>query len=101
LPVARSTGTETCSWTISHLPLVLRRTSVRKKNKTDGGHTLGHIRGRDLLVFSAAIVVPMKPFLSKGGHPPEIVDRMYNAWWNAMILQATLWVQPYVKEGDF
>jgi hypothetical protein len=72
-----------------------------KKNKTDGGHTLGHIRGRDLLAFSAAIVVPMKPFLSKGGHPPEIVDRMYNAWWKAMILQATLWVQPYVKEGDF
>jgi hypothetical protein len=71
-----------------------------KKNKTDGGRTLGHIRGRDLLAFSAAIVVPMKPFLA-GGHPPEIVERMYDAWWKAMILQATLWIQPYVKEGDF
>ena len=30
LPVARSTGTETCSWTISHLPLALRRTSVTR-----------------------------------------------------------------------
>lgn len=72
-----------------------------KKNKTDGGQTLGHIRGRDLLAFSAAIVVPMKPFLSKSGHPPAVVDRMYDAWWKAMILQVTLWSQPYIKEGDF
>jgi hypothetical protein len=72
-----------------------------KKNKTDRGRTLGHIRGRDLLAFSAAIVVPMKPFLAKSGHPPEIVDRMYDAWWKATILQATLWIQPYLKEGDF
>jgi hypothetical protein len=28
----------------------------RKKDKTDQGHTLGHIRARDLLAFSAAIV---------------------------------------------
>jgi len=26
---------------------------------------------------------------------------MYDAWWKSMILQATLWVQPYIKEGDF
>ena len=72
-----------------------------KKNQTDNGHTLGHIRARDLIAFSAAIVVPMKPFLAKKGHPSEVVNRMYDAWWKAMILQVTLWSQPYIKEGDF
>jgi hypothetical protein len=72
-----------------------------KKNKTDNGHTLGHIRARDLIAFSAAIVVPMKAFLAKKGHPPELVDRMYDAWWKAMILQVTLWCQPYIRENDF
>jgi hypothetical protein len=72
-----------------------------KKNKTDNGHTLGHIRARDLIAFSSSIVVPMKPFLASKGHSPEIVSRMYDAWWKSMILQATLWVQPYIREGDF
>jgi len=43
----------------------------------------------------------MKPYLANKGHPPELVNRMYDAWWKSMILQATLWVQPYIKEGDF
>ena len=72
-----------------------------KKNKTDAGHTLGHIRARDLIAFSAAIVVPMKPFLARKGHPPEIVNRMYEAWWKSMNLQVALWSQPYIREGDF
>jgi hypothetical protein len=40
-----------------------------KKNKTDAGHTLGHIRARDLIAFSAAIVVPMKPLPGEEGTP--------------------------------
>jgi hypothetical protein len=72
-----------------------------KKNQTDNGHTLGHIRARDLIAFSAAIVVPMKPYLAKKGHPSEVVNRMYDAWWKSMILQVTLWTQPYIREGDF
>src|SRR5207248_1999785 len=28
---------------------------------------------------------------------PEVVNRMYDAWWKSMILQATLWVQPYPR----
>jgi pimeloyl-ACP methyl ester carboxylesterase len=72
-----------------------------KKNKTDGGHTLGHIRARDLIAFSAAIVAPMKPYLEKGGHSADVVNRMYDAWWKSMILQVTLWSQPYMREGDF
>jgi hypothetical protein len=72
-----------------------------KKNRTDHGHTLGHIRARDLIAFSAAIVAPMKPFLEKKGHSQETVNHMYDAWWKSMILQVTLWSQPYIREGDF
>jgi hypothetical protein len=72
-----------------------------KKNRTDHGHTLGHIRARDLIAFSAAIVVPMKPFLARKGHPPHIVERMYDAWWKTVILQVTLGSQPYIRQGDF
>jgi hypothetical protein len=43
----------------------------------------------------------MRAFLAKGGHPPDVVERMYDAWWKAMILQATLWMQPYIRDGDF
>jgi hypothetical protein len=68
---------------------------------THSSPSLGHIRARDLIAFCAAIVVPMRPFLANGGHPPDVVNRMYDAWWKSMILQATLWAQPYVREGDF
>ena len=44
----------------------------------------------------------MKPYLAKkGGMRQEVVNRMYDAWWKSMILQATLWTQPYIKDGDF
>ncbi len=49
------------------------------QNKTDGAHTADHIRGRDLIAFAAAIVAPMKPYLSRGGQPSELVNRMYDA----------------------
>src|SRR5215468_10271966 len=48
-----------------------------KKNQTDSRNTADHIRARDLIAFSAAIVAPMKSFLAKKGHSAEIVDRMH------------------------
>jgi Protoglobin len=72
-----------------------------KKNKTDGAHTAPHVRGRDLLAFTAATVAPMRPYLEKGGHSAEVVNRMQEAWWKSMILQVTLWSQPYMNQGDF
>jgi hypothetical protein len=72
-----------------------------KKNKTDGARTAQHIRGRDVIGFAAATVAPMRPYLEKGGHAPDTVQRMQDAWWKSMILQVTLWSQPYMKDGDF
>src|SRR5205823_2698883 len=34
LPLSRSAGTETCSWMISHLPLILRYTSVTRTTRS-------------------------------------------------------------------
>lgn len=72
-----------------------------KKNQTDHANTTPHIRGRDLIAFAAATVAPMRPYLQKRGHSPEVVQRMQEAWWKSMILQVTLWSQPYMNPGDF
>lgn len=72
-----------------------------KKNVTDHANTAAHIRGRDVIGFAAATVAPMRPYLEKGGHSPDVVQRMQDAWWKSMILQVTLWSQPYMNPGDF
>jgi pimeloyl-ACP methyl ester carboxylesterase len=72
-----------------------------KKNQTDHVDTATHIRGRDVIGFAAATVAPMRPYLEKGGHSAETVQRMQDAWWKSMILQVTLWSQPYMNPGDF
>ena len=71
-----------------------------KKNKTDHGHTLGYSRPRSDRVLRLDRR-PHEAVSGKEGHPPEVVNRMYDAWWKSMILQATLWAQPYIKDGDF
>jgi hypothetical protein len=72
-----------------------------KKNVTDHAHTATHIRGRDLIAFAAATVAPMRPYLEKAGHSADVAQRMQEAWWKSMILQVTLWSQPYMNPGDF
>jgi hypothetical protein len=72
-----------------------------KKNETDNANAAPHIRGRDLIAFAAATVAPMRPYLEKGGQSTETVLRMQDAWWKSMILQVTLWTQPYMNPGDF
>ena len=61
------------AWLDYHYEIGLRH-HRKKKNKTDHAHTVSHIGARDVL---------------------------YDAWLKSMILQATLWVQPYIKDGDF
>ena len=68
-------------------------------------HGLGWkpLRSISLFLLANRAAQFTKFHLGKGkkGHSPEVVNRMYNAWWKSMILQATLWVQPYIKERDF
>lgn len=56
---------------------------------------------RYIVAFIYPITVTLRPFLAKKGHPQEQVERMHQAWFKAVVLQALLWCYPYVKEGDF
>ena len=81
--------------------IALRHTTA-KKNETDGAHdTPDHIPLRYLVAFIYPITATIKSFLANEGHGPEEVDKMHDAWFKSVVLQVTLWSQPYVKEGDF
>jgi hypothetical protein len=76
----------------------LRHTSARK-NWTDSTQTPPFVPLRYLLAFGAVVITTVRPFLAKGGHSPEEVERMADAWCKAVVLQLTLWSRPYAK-GD-
>lgn len=78
-----------------------RRHHRTAKNRTDGVNAADHINFRYLLPLVYPIIATLKPFLAKKGHSAEEVERMHQAWLKSVLLQVTLWSQPYVKEGDF
>jgi len=88
-------------WLDYQREIALRHTRA-KKNETDGAYdTPEHIPLRYLVAFIYPITATIKPFLANGGHDPDEVDKMHDAWFKSVVLQVTLWSQPYVKEGDF
>jgi hypothetical protein len=72
-----------------------------KKNTTDHAQSVPIIHLRYLLALNYPITATLKPFLAKGGHSPEQVERMHQAWIKSVLLQSILWSQPYVREGQF
>ena len=56
---------------------------------------------RYLPLLAQPIVDTLRPFLEGGGGSRDEVDQMQNAWRKAVLLQVTLWSQPYVIEGDY
>jgi hypothetical protein len=72
-----------------------------KKNETDGVNAVENIGLRYLVAFIYPITATLRPFLEKGGHGPEDVDRMQDAWRKAVVLQVALWCRPYVSEEDY
>ena len=71
------------------------------KNRTDGAHAAPIVHLRHLLALVVPISLTMKPFLANRGASAEEVEAMHAAWTKAVLLQAILWSQPYVIEGDF
>lgn len=71
------------------------------KNKTDGANSTAIIPLRYLPLLAQPIVDTLRPFLEKGGASRDEVDVMQNAWRKAVLIQVTLWSEPYVREGDF
>ncbi len=79
----------------------LRHTRA-KKNATDGAYsTSEHIPLRYVIAFVYPITATIRPFLEKGGRSAGEVEGMHQAWFKSVVLQVTLWSQPYIKEGDF
>ncbi len=72
-----------------------------KKNQTDGVKSVGQINQRYLVAFIYPITATIKPFLANKGHSAEEVEKMYQAWFKSVVLQVTLWSQPYVNDGEF
>jgi Protoglobin. len=72
-----------------------------KKNKTDRVNSVEHIPLRYMVAFIYPITATIKNFLAKGGASAEEVDKMYNAWFKAVVLSVALWSMPYAKEGDY
>jgi hypothetical protein len=88
-------------WLDYQQEIALRHTR-EKKNQTDGAYETPDLIGlRYILAFIYPITATIKQFLANGGHGDEDVDKMYQAWFKSVVLQATLWSQPYVKDGDF
>lgn len=71
------------------------------KNKTDNVKSVEHIPLRYMIAFIYPITATIKPFLAKKGHSSEDVERMFNAWFKAVVLSVALWSIPYAKEGDY
>lgn len=72
-----------------------------RKNRTDGAASTDIVPFRHLFLLIYPVTFTLRPFLAKGGHSAEDVDRMHAAWVKSCLLQVTLWSRPYVKDGDF
>lgn len=71
------------------------------KNRTDDADAAAHIHYRYVPALLYPVTATLKPFLAKGGHTEDEVEAMHQAWIKSVLLQVTLWSQPYMTEGDF
>lgn len=76
----------------------------RRKNETDGAAAAGTppiIQWRYLNALIYPIYATVRPFLEQGGADSATVERMHQAWLKSVLLQVTLWSQPYLQEGGW
>jgi hypothetical protein len=88
------------AWLNYQYEIALRHHSI-KKNKTDGVQAEPIVHMRYLVAFIFPITATIKEFLAKKGHSAADVDKMHAAWFKAVTMTATLWCQPYVRNGEF
>ncbi|MCA3006505.1 MAG: protoglobin domain-containing protein [Planctomycetaceae bacterium] len=72
-----------------------------KKNRTDNAPSVPIVNYRYIPALTIPITTTLKPFLASKGATPEQVEKMHAAWVKAVLLQAILWGQPYVRDGEF
>ncbi len=71
------------------------------KNTTDHADAIDHINFRHLSALTIPVTTTLRPFLERGDHSAEEVDKMHAAWVKSVLMQTILWSYPYVHEGDF
>ncbi len=71
------------------------------KNKTDNAWAVDHIHFRHISALTIPVTTTLRPFLERGEHSAEEVDKMHAAWVKSVLMQTILWSYPYVHEGDF
>lgn len=88
-------------WLDYQYEIGLRHTRA-KKNRTDGVRSTSDvIHLRYVIAFIVPLTVTIRPFLARGGHGPEAVEKMHQAWFKALTLTVTLWGQAFVPTEDF
>ncbi|MGB9772155.1 MAG: protoglobin domain-containing protein [Candidatus Kapaibacteriota bacterium] len=80
---------------------IAKRHHKTKKNKTDGVSGVPFVHFRYMVAFIYPITFTIKQFLAKSTASNEEIEKMYNAWFKAVVLTVTLWCYPYVKDGEF
>ena len=78
------------------------RRHLTGKNETDGPAAAGTpplVPLRYVIALVYATYATVRAFLEKGETDPAAVERMAQAWLKAVLLQVTLWSQPYVRDG--
>jgi hypothetical protein len=84
-------------WLDYQQEIAVRHTPA-KKNKTDGVNAkTSEVPLRYIIGFIYPITATVKPFLEKGGHSADEVEKMHQAWFKSVTLQVALWSQPYTK----
>ena len=71
------------------------------KNETDNAKASAHIEYRYIPALVVPVTTTLRPFLQRGGHSADEVDKMHAAWVKSVQLQVILWSYPYIKDGDF
>jgi hypothetical protein len=71
------------------------------KNRTDQVDSVEIVPFRYIVPSIFPLTATLKPFLAHKGHAPDEVENMHLAWLKSMLLQVTLWSQPYIPAGDF
>jgi hypothetical protein len=78
-----------------------RRHHRSGKNRTDGVDAADHVPLSHIIALVYPITATLRPFLEKGGDPPEEVDKMQDAWRKSVLMQVALWSHAYVPHEDW
>ena len=74
------------------------RHAPEKKNLTDGVQSTPYVPLRYTIALIYPVTATIRPFLARGGHSEEDVDKMHQAWFKSVTMQIALWSEPHVRK---